>query len=99
VAQLGLAPQARHDLDQIWDYIFGETGNEAAADRTIDMIVERFSLLAEWPLIGRKRDELRRGLRSYPAGNFVIFYRMENADLVVLRVLHARRDIPVFFRD
>jgi toxin ParE1/3/4 len=94
-----VAPQARHDLDEIWDYIFKETGAEAAADRAIDMIVESFSLLAEWPRIGRRRDELRRGLRSYPAGNYLIFYRISRRDVVVLRVLHSRRDIPFMFRE
>jgi toxin ParE1/3/4 len=93
-----LAPQARADLDQIWDYIFKETGGEAAADSTIDMIVERFLLLAKWPRIGRRRDDLRRGLRSYPAGNYLIFYRLYRAEIVILRILHGRRDIPYLFR-
>lgn len=94
-----LAPTARRDLDDIWDYIYQESGREAAADRTIDMIVERFSLLAQWPRSGRRRDDLRRGLRSYAAGNYLIFYRINRRDGTVLRVLHGRRDIPVLFRD
>jgi toxin ParE1/3/4 len=67
-----IAPRARGDLDQIWDYIFTESGHEAAADRAVDAIVERFSLLAEWPRIGRMRNDLRRGLRSHLVGDYLI---------------------------
>jgi toxin ParE1/3/4 len=93
-----LAPQARADLNEIWDYIFNESGNETAADRMIDAIVERLTLLSEWPRIGRRRNDLRRGLRSHPVGNYVIFYRIARADVVILRVIHTRRDVSPLFR-
>jgi toxin ParE1/3/4 len=93
-----IVPRARGDLDQIWDYIFTETGNEAAADRAVDAIIERFVLLSRWPRIGRARDDLRRGLRSHPAGDYLIFYRISRGGVVILRVLHGRRDIPPLFR-
>jgi toxin ParE1/3/4 len=63
-----LAPQARNDLDEIWDYIFRESGSDIVADRTIDIIAERFSLLTQWPRVGRTRNDLRRGLRSILLG-------------------------------
>jgi toxin ParE1/3/4 len=93
-----LAPHARADLDQIWDYILMETGSEITADRVIDTIVERFYLLAQWPRIGRVRSDLRRGLRSHPAGDYLIFYRINRAGIDILRVLHGRRDIAFLFR-
>ena len=93
-----LALQARADLDQIWDYILLETGSETAANRTIDTIAERFYLLAQWPRIGRVRNDLRRGLRSHPAGDYLIFYRIDRVGIVILRVLHGRRDIAFLFR-
>jgi toxin ParE1/3/4 len=69
-----LAPQARRDLDEIWHYLVIETGNESTADQTIDLIVHRFQLLSKWPRLGRARDDLRRGLRSFVVGNYVIFF-------------------------
>jgi toxin ParE1/3/4 len=92
-----LARQARADLDQIWDYIHSQTSNEAVADQVIDAIAERFGLLAQWPHIGRQRSDLRRGLRSHPVGNYLIFYRIQRAGIVILRVLHSRRDIAGLF--
>jgi plasmid stabilization system protein ParE len=45
------APQARAELNNIWNYIARESGNLAAADGVIDTITERFYLLAEFPYI------------------------------------------------
>lgn len=93
-----LSPLARLDLENIWDYIAIVGGDPMAADRLIDAIAQRFILLARNPGIGRTRDEdLRVGLRSFPVGDFVIFYRTNDADVVILRVLHGRRDLKSLF--
>ena len=88
-----LSTRARADLDDIWRNIIVEGGSEAAADGMIDLITDRFLVLSEWPRLGRARNDLRRGLRSLPVGDYVIFYRISRADVVVQRVLHGRRDI------
>ncbi|HKV47425.1 MAG TPA: type II toxin-antitoxin system RelE/ParE family toxin [Candidatus Acidoferrales bacterium] len=84
--------QADSDLDDIWYYIAAETSADIA-DRVIDGIVQRFLLLAKYPRIGRTRDEIRRELRSFPVGEYVVFYRIEREDVIILRVLHGKRDI------
>jgi toxin ParE1/3/4 len=66
------AAPARAELDHIWDHIARETGSPDLADRQINAITDRFYLLASWPRIGRARDDLRPGLRSFPAGEYVI---------------------------
>jgi toxin ParE1/3/4 len=88
-----LAPRARAELDDIWDYITREGGNAAVADGVIDSITDRFYLLGRYPRLGRARDDLRPGLRSYSAGEYVIIYTIDGADAVILHVLHGRRDI------
>ena len=50
---------------------------------------------AVWP---RARDEdLRPGLRSFPVGEYVIIYRIQDEDVLILRVLRGSRDIAVLF--
>jgi toxin ParE1/3/4 len=49
--------------------------SEARADAFIDTIDRTFTALAARPMVGRARDELAEGLRSFPAGRYVIFYR------------------------
>lgn len=92
------APQADADLDTIWYYVASRSGSVDIADRLIDSITDRFFLLANHPNIGRGRDEdLGRRLRSFPVGEFVIFYRNDGEDVVILRVLRDSRDLPALF--
>jgi toxin ParE1/3/4 len=94
-----VAPQAEADLDNIWYYVAKESGSIEIADRLIDSITERFYLLASHPHIGRHRDEdLRPGLRSFPVGEYVIIYRVEEADVLILHVFRGSRDIEALLR-
>ena len=82
-----VAPQASADLEDIWYYVAQESGSVQIADRLIDSIVERFLLLTHHPYLGRPRDEdLGIGLRSFPTGQYVIVYSLENDDVLILRV-------------
>ena len=92
-------PQADSDLDDIWYYIATRSGSIEIADHLIDSIIDRFRLLARNPNIGRARDEdLRPGLRTFPVGQYVIVYRIEDEDVLILRVLRGSRDILALFR-
>jgi toxin ParE1/3/4 len=53
--------------------------------------------LAEYPLAGRSRDELRPGMRSVAASPHVVFYRVVEDRAEVVRVLDGRRDIEDIF--
>lgn len=59
-----LSPTARSDLVKIREYIASE--NKRAANRIIREITARFDLLLKFPESGRRRDELKKGLRSFP---------------------------------
>jgi len=91
-----LAPEAAADLDEIWYYVAQESGNIERADRQVDAITKRFYLLSTHPYLGRKRDDdLRPGLRSFVVDGYVIIYRVTTAgDVLILHVLHGRRDLP-----
>ena len=47
--------------------------------------------------MGRGRDELAPGVRSFPFGRYVIFYAPIDKEIVVIRVLHGSRDIDAVF--
>jgi toxin ParE1/3/4 len=85
------SPQADSDLDDIWYYVATQSGSFEIADRLIDSIADRFFLLASHPNIGRSRDDdLRPGLRSFPAGEYMIVYRIQDEDVLILRVIRGR---------
>jgi toxin ParE1/3/4 len=85
-------PQAEEDLFEIALYIARD--NPSASDEFLDTMNDKFKRLAASPLMGRARPELFRNLRSFPVGNYVIFYRPLRAGIEVIRVLSAARDIP-----
>lgn len=88
------SPEADSDLENIWNYVAMDSSSHRIADRLIDSITDRFVLLATHPNIGRSRDEdLRPGLRSFSVGAFVIIYRIQGTDVLILRVLHGTRDL------
>jgi toxin ParE1/3/4 len=95
-----LAPEVEAELDGICYYTAKESGNIEVADRLIDSITDRFFLLAGHPHVGRRRDQdLRPGLRSFPVGEYVIIYRIEGEDVMILHVTHGRRDLEALFGD
>ena len=91
------APSADLDLDDIWYYVATESGSADRADRFVASLTERFYLLSKNPYIGRSRDDLRPGLRSFPVMQYVIIYRIQEEDVVILHVFHGSRDIESFF--
>jgi len=93
-----ISPLAEADLDDIWYYIATQSGSVEAADRLIDSLTRRFLLLANHPYIGRARDEdFGVGTRSFAVGNYVIVYRIEGENVLILRVAQGRRDIEALF--
>jgi toxin ParE1/3/4 len=91
---LRIAAEAETELDEIWLYVASDSGSIEAADRLIDSIAARLLLLARNPHIGRRRDEeLRPELRTFVVNGFVIIYRTEGSDVLILHVVRGSRDI------
>ena len=88
-------PLAAQDLFELWDHIAEDS--VAAADRWLDKLDEQFSLHATHPHMGRARDELGAGLRSFPFGRYLIFYEPVEDGIDVVRVPHGARDIDATF--
>jgi toxin ParE1/3/4 len=84
-------PRADLDLDSIWNFIAAD--DIRAADRQINRLGEVFQMLVENPLAGRERSELRRDLRSFPVGSYVVFYTPISDGIEVVRVMNSRQDI------
>ena len=85
------SPQAEIDVTSIWQFIAED--NLKAADALIDRIDAAFDMLAEAPLAGRAREDLRSNLRSFPVRGYIIFYVPISDGIEVVRVMNGRRDI------
>jgi toxin ParE1/3/4 len=86
-----LTPRAVEDIEAIAAYV-GEQ-NATAAANLVRSFIDRFELAAEYPYLGMSREDIIPGLRHLVLGTYLTFYRLEAGDVVVLRVLHGRREI------
>jgi toxin ParE1/3/4 len=68
------------------------------ASRLVDSITDRFFLLASFPHVRRVRDQdFGVGMRSFAVGEFIIVYSTDEDDVLILRVMHGRRDLERLF--
>ncbi len=95
IRRLVISRDAETDLTLIWVY-YAER-SERAAKRIRYEISSNYDLLLQFPSMGRRREELRKGLRSFPVDDYVIFYRELTDGIEVLRVLHGAQDVAGVF--
>ncbi|HET9305509.1 MAG TPA: type II toxin-antitoxin system RelE/ParE family toxin [Candidatus Sulfotelmatobacter sp.] len=88
-----VSPQVKAELDDIWIYIARESASSNIADRVVDAITQTFVRLSKHPNLGRRRGDLRQGLRSLSSGSYVVIYRLQENNVRILHVVHGRRDI------
>jgi len=88
-------PKAAEDIAGVWGFIADD--NLDAADHWVDQLDGQLRLLATQPLMGRARDELAPGIRSFPFGRYLIFYLPISGGIDVVRVLHGARDVDTVF--
>lgn len=86
---------AEDDLADIWSYIAEES--VASTDRWIEQVESLLRLLARSPLLGRSRAELGHELRSFPIGDYVVFYLPTKNGIIVVRVLSGFRKLEELF--
>jgi toxin ParE1/3/4 len=84
------------DYGQIWDHV--AAANPAAADELLRQFDAAIALLSDHPRAGPLRPELRPRLRSYPVGNYLIFYYPIRGGIELARVIHGARDLLRVFK-
>ena len=89
------APAADIDLIEIWSYI--SQHDFETADRFLERLEETFIQLAKQPFMGRNREDLLPGLRSFTVSNYTVFYRIGDDGVQIARVLNAARDVEAIF--
>ncbi len=93
-----ISAAAATDLDDIWLHI--ATDSPVNADRFLDRLVTTITgTLAVAPLAGRARDEFEAGLRSFPFEHYLVFYRVPEDAVEIVRIIHGARDLGAIFGD
>ena len=90
--KLAFTPTARRDIQEIGDYIALDSRRQAMR---FVIALERFcarfrSQPERYPLSPR---HAKRGIRRAPHRGYLIFYRVRDTTVEILRILHAARDV------
>jgi toxin ParE1/3/4 len=91
-----LSQKTDQDIDEIINYTEAEYGFDQAV-KYLGELEEVFIQLIQNPKLGKKREEVKRGLRSISKGEHTIFSRVMSDRIRIVRVLHGSRDIPKHF--
>ena len=97
-AQFRLTEPAIQDIEQIADYIARQSGLDQG-DRFLNKLDAKFVKIAQFPNLGRQRDEILPGLRSLPMDNYLILYMVIGQDVEIFRVVSGYRDLSALFTD
>ena len=87
---------ASRDIEAIIDYVADRSGYNAA-EQLLNKINRQCQRLTNFPNMGRNRDELALNVRSFPIDNYLIFYRVIEEGIEILRVASGYRDLRDLF--
>ena len=90
-----IRPQAQRDLREIWRY----TRKTWSAEQANRYIGQLNAALAERPDIGRPADDISPGLRRRGAERHVIYFRVIDKRVIIVRVLHDRMNPSAHLAD
>ena len=86
-----LSPAAQSDVAEIWDYTVEKWGPDQAEAymRRIKMAV---LAIATDSCLGRSCNEIGSGYWKYLVGSHVLFYKVGQDGIDVIRILHSQMD-------
>jgi plasmid stabilization system protein ParE len=93
--RLSLAAEARRDLKGIQAYIGEEQESPQAALDVIEKILDRIENLIQFPDTGTllaPKLGVETNYRYVKASGYLIFYRHENEQIFIDRIIHRKRD-------
>ncbi len=83
---------AQVDLEEIWLFTYEEWGIDQA-DKYLNLLFSRFIWLAENPLIGKKRDDIKAGYYCFPEGMHLVFYTLTQNGIDIIGIPHQNMDV------
>jgi toxin ParE1/3/4 len=83
--------RAEADLEEILQYL--SEYSTGAAEKLARNIDQRCRVLSANPLMGRAREELGSGIRSLVVDKYLLFYRIRDDSIRILRILYGSRKV------
>jgi toxin ParE1/3/4 len=95
--QYAIAKAASQDLDEILEYFL--TLNIEAGERFVQLFNRKCQNLVQFPKIGRIYDHIAPSLRGVPLNGYIIFYRIVDDGLIIVRVVSGYRNLKSVFSE
>ena len=89
---------ANQDLEQIADYL-GMNYGLNRSETFISEINERMKYIAQFPYIGRSREELSPNSRSLSYSRYLIFYQVKETSIEIIRIANGYQDLTKLFKN
>ena len=90
-----ISQPAIKDLEEIIDYF--SSRNIEAGERFINDFEKKCKYLANFPNMGRSYDDIKPSLRGLPLASYIIFYRIIDDGIEIIRVVSGYRDLESLF--
>jgi len=91
-----LSPRAKQDIADIRKYTKEKWGSEQTK-QYLSLLRNTMRGLSENPDLGKNRDDVKEGYRSFPEGKHIIFYRQVKDRIEILGIPHQSMDISSHF--
>lgn len=91
--KIKITPKAESDLENIWKYT-STTWGETQADQYLDQLESGMQHLISHPDLGVDYSHIRSGYRRLRIEHHDLYYRVQEKEILVIRVLHEEMDAP-----
>jgi toxin ParE1/3/4 len=93
-----LRESAKTDLGAIWRHTVKYWGTKQA-DRYYRDLLVLFQELSVHPELGRQRDEVLPGIRSFPQGRHIVFYITTDSGVEIIGIPHQSEDVERKYKE
>ena len=87
-----ITKKAVADLEQIWLYT-AEKWSIEQADRYYNLIFDEINFICRNNSAGKSMEHIRKGYRASKVKFHLIFYRVVNKKIEIVRILHEKMDV------
>ncbi len=87
-----ISKKAISDLEEIWLYTVDKWSIEQA-DRYYNLIFDEIAFICKNPKTGKQMEAVRKSYRAAKVKSHLIFYKVVNDTVQIVRILHESMDI------
>ncbi len=87
-----ISKKAVSDLEEIWLYTF-EKWSKEQADRYYNLIFNEINYICKNVSAGKSMEHVRKGYRATKVKSHLIFYKIVNDTIEIIRILHEQMDV------